>query len=118
MAQGSKLAKVKTLLEAKRQELVVGVNRAREMGAVEAEAGAPDIADRATSAFQREFSISLSENESKMLRLIDEAMARLKNGCYGLCTHCEQPIEGPRLQAIPWARHCIACQELQDRGEF
>jgi DnaK suppressor protein len=88
------------------------------MGAVEAEAGAPDIADRASSAFQREFSFSLSENEGKMLRLIDEAIARLENGRFGMCTNCEQPIEAPRLQAIPWARHCIACQELQDRGEI
>jgi DnaK suppressor protein len=118
VAQGSKLAKVKKLLEAKRHELLEGVNRAREMGAVEAEAGAPDIADRATSAFQREFSFSLSENEGKMLRLIDEALARLSNGVYGLCTHCEQPIEPPRLLAIPWARHCISCQEQQDRGEL
>ena len=118
MAQGSKLAKVKKLLEVRRHEFVEGVNRAREMGAVEAEAGAPDIADRATSAFQREFSFSLSENEGKMLRLIDEALARLSNGRYGLCTHCERPIEPLRLQAIPWARHCIACQEQQDRGEL
>jgi len=118
VAQGSKLAKVKKLLDARRKELLDGVKRAREMGAVEAEAGAPDIADRATSAFQREFSFTLSENEGKMLRLIDEALARLSNGCYGLCTNCEQPIEPPRLLAIPWARHCIACQELQDRNEL
>ena len=105
-------------LQAKRQEVLEGVSRAREMGSVETESGAPDIADRATSAFQREFSFSLSENEGKMLRMIDEAIARLENGRFGLCVHCEQPIERQRLQAVPWARHCIACQEQQDRGEM
>jgi len=105
-------------LEAKRKEVLEGVSRAREMGSVETESGAPDIADRATSAFQREFSFSLSENEGKMLRLIDEAIARLDNGRFGLCVHCEQPIEKQRLVALPWARHCVACQELQDRGEM
>lgn len=105
-------------LEQKRGELLDGVSRAREMGAVEGEAGAPDIADRATSAVAREFSFSLSENENSMLKLIDEALARITSGRYGHCTHCEQAIERPRLQAIPWARHCIACQELQDRGEL
>ncbi|MFI5142680.1 MAG: TraR/DksA family transcriptional regulator [Thermoanaerobaculales bacterium] len=105
-------------LKKKRNEVLEGVSRAREMGSVETESGAPDIADRATSAFQREFSFALSENEGKLLRMIDDAIARLDNGRFGLCVHCEQPIEKQRLQAIPWARHCIACQELQDRGEI
>ncbi|HPC82574.1 MAG TPA: TraR/DksA family transcriptional regulator [Thermoanaerobaculaceae bacterium] len=105
-------------LVSKRQELLEGVSRAREMGAVEGEAGVPDIADRATNAFQREFSFSVSENEGRMLKLIDEAIKRIDNGTYGRCTHCDEPIEAPRLQAIPWARHCISCQEMHDRGEL
>lgn len=112
------LKAVKERLEASRRELVEGVSRAREMGSVETESGAPDIADRATSAFQREFSFSLSENEGKLLLLIDEALARLANGRYGQCVHCDEKIEPPRLQAVPWARYCISCQELQDRGEL
>jgi DnaK suppressor protein len=112
------LKAIRRQLQAKRKEVLEGVSRAREMGSVETESGAPDIADRATSAFQREFSFSLSENEGQMLRLIDEAIARLDNGRFGLCIHCEQPIERQRLQAVPWARHCIACQEQQDRGEL
>ena len=118
MSRGSEMKAVRKQLEAKRKEFVEGVARAREMGAVEAEVGAPDIADRASSAFQREFSFFLSENEGKILRLVDEAIARLDNGRYGLCVHCEESIEEARLKAIPWARHCIACQEQQDRGEL
>ncbi len=118
MSHATDLKATRKKLEAKRKEVLEGVYRAREMGSVETESGAPDIADRATSAFQREFSFSLSENEGKMLRLIDEAIARLDNGRFGLCVHCEQQIEKQRLQALPWARHCVACQELQDRGEM
>lgn len=118
VTEGINLEVMREQLMAKRQQLLEGVSRARQMGAVETEAGAPDIADRASSAFQREFSFTLSENEGKMLRLILEALARLENGRFGLCVHCEQPIELPRLEAIPWARHCIACQELQDRGDI
>ena len=109
---------MRQLLDAKRREVVEGVSRAREMGSVETESGAPDIADRATSAFQREFSFSLSENEGKMLRLIEEAIERVDGGRFGMCAHCEQTIEAPRLKAIPWARYCISCQELQDQGEI
>lgn len=109
---------VRGQLEAKRRELLEGVQRARQLSSEENEAGAPDIADRATSAFARDFSFSVSENEARLLRLIDEALARLQNGRYGLCVNCAEPIEAPRLRALPWARHCIACQELQDRGEI
>lgn len=109
---------VKRELEAKRQEILDGMARARALGQVEGETGAPDIADRAASALQREFSFSLTENEGKLLKLIDEALVRLANGKYGLCVHCGQPIEAARLAAVPWARHCLACQELQDRGEL
>ncbi len=112
------LEAIREQLEAKRRELLDGVNRTRQLTNEESEAGAPDIADRATSAFQRDFSFHISENEARMLRLIEEALARLENGRYGLCVSCSEPIEAPRLQALPWARHCIACQELQDRGEL
>ncbi len=118
MSNGINIDSVREQLTTKQRELLEGVTRAREMGSVETEAGAPDIADRASSAFQREFSFSLSENEGKMLRLIQEALARIENGRFGLCVNCEQPIEPQRLQALPWARHCIACQELQDSGEI
>jgi len=118
VAQRINAGKIKKQLTVRRAELLEGVARARDMGAVETEAAAPDIADRASSAFQREFSYSLSENENKMLRLIDEALERLESGRFGRCTNCEKPIEPQRLQAIPWARHCIACQEQQDRGEL
>ncbi len=118
MSHAIDLKTMKKHLQVKRKEVMEGVSRAREMGSVETESGAPDIADRATSAFQREFSFSLSENEGKMLRMIDEALARLDAGRFGVCIHCEQPIEKQRLQAVPWARYCIACQELQDRGEI
>lgn len=109
---------IKRDLEAKRQELLDGMVRAKALGQLEGENGVPDIADRATSAFQREFSFSLTENEAKLIKLIDEALDRIAKGKYGICVHCGKPIERARLAAVPWARHCLACQELQDRGEI
>jgi len=114
----SDLQAIKQELEAKRQEILEGMARARLQGQVDGETGAPDIADRAASALQRELSFSLLENEGLLLKLIDEALERLAKGTYGLCVHCGQPIEKARLAAVPWARHCLQCQELQDRGEL
>lgn len=50
------------------------------------------------------------------LRLIQEALDRLAAGDYGTCLDCEQPIPPRRLQAIPWARYCIRCQERMDES--
>jgi DnaK suppressor protein len=45
------------------------------------------------------------------LRLVDEALDRLDAGDYGICLACDEPIAEKRLDALPWARYCVACQE-------
>ena len=50
------------------------------------------------------------------MRLIDEALREITAGSYGECSHCGKPIQRKRLEAVPWARHCLDCQDLQDRG--
>jgi DnaK suppressor protein len=42
---------------------------------------------------------------------IEAALDRLRSGQYGLCQECETPLSDRRLNALPWARYCIACQE-------
>lgn len=116
--KGIDLETMRQQLEAKRTQLLEGVSRARERSSIEGESGAPDLADRATSSVLRENSFSLTENDRKLLRLIEEALARMGNNQFGICVACQDLIEEPRLKAIPWARHCIACQEQQDRGEL
>jgi len=78
--------------------------------------GAEDLVDRANDAYNREFILSLSGSERDVLLEIDQALVRLENGDFGTCTHCEKKIAGRRLQAVPWARHCIECQELSEQG--
>ena len=78
--------------------------------------GAEDLVDRANDAYNREFILSLSGSERDVLLEIDEALARLEDGGFGTCTHCEKKIAGRRLQAVPWARYCIDCQELSEQG--
>ena len=45
------------------------------------------------------------------LRLVNEALDRIDSGEYGICMSCEEPIPPKRLNAIPWARYCVRCQE-------
>lgn len=67
------------------------------------------LADLGTDNYDQEFTLSLIQNEQETLDLVNEAIARLANGGYGLCVGCGQAIAKPRLQAIPYARHCILC---------
>jgi len=49
--------------------------------------------------------------DMKLLREIDDALQRIEQGTYGVCLECEEPISVKRLEAVPWARYCVACQE-------
>ena len=49
--------------------------------------------------------------DSKLLREISDALRRVEHGQYGICLECEEPISGKRLDAVPWARYCVVCQE-------
>lgn len=75
-----------------------------------------DPADMAANAYTKELLVSMSANDRRMLELIDEALERIERGKYGKCIHCGSPILEKRLQAVPWARHCLRCQDLNERG--
>jgi len=49
--------------------------------------------------------------DMKLLREIADALHRMDNGQYGVCPECEEPISAKRLDAVPWARYCVTCQE-------
>lgn len=105
-------------LEAKREELFARVRAARSSEHEGNGEDAPDLGDRALSTMSRDLSYQLSTGERGILKAIDEALERMQAGSYGKCTNCGCQIQIPRLEAVPWARHCIDCQELQDRGEL
>ena len=76
----------------------------------------PDPVDLAVSNYSKNVQLALSENESRQLELIDEALERLDDDEYGICQNCEKEINPKRLAAIPWARYCLDCQELREQG--
>lgn len=71
------------------------------------------IADQGTENFQREFASQLRSIESQSLREIDDALARIAAGTYGLCERCGEPIPIARLEVIPYARLCMKCLKEQ-----
>ena len=76
----------------------------------------PDPVDLAVRNYSKNVMLAVSENESKQLTLIDEALVRIEDDEYGTCQNCEKEINPKRLAAIPWARYCLDCQALLEKG--
>ena len=76
----------------------------------------PDPVDLAVRNYSKNVMLAVSENESRQLVLIDEALIRIEDEEYGLCQNCEKEINPKRLNAIPWARYCLSCQQLLEQG--
>jgi RNA polymerase-binding transcription factor DksA len=62
-----------------------------------------------TIAFERAQVAALLHQERSQLRELDRALGRLRDGTYGRCERCGQPIAAQRLAARPAASTCITC---------
>jgi len=67
--------------------------------------------DQAQLSHDEFVSLRLNSLDYGQLRLVEEALDRVRSGDFGICLACEQPIPPKRLQALPWARYCVPCQE-------
>ena len=73
-----------------------------------------DMADQADGNNEVHIQLKLKQTDAKILQAIEEALARLEKGTYGICRDCGEPISPARLSAIPWTRVCITCKEKQN----
>lgn len=72
-----------------------------------------DLLDHASAASEADLQVRLRETDSKLLRAIDEALARIEHNTFGVCQACMKPISPARLDAVPWSRLCRECKEQQ-----
>jgi DnaK suppressor protein len=107
------LKRVQSILEEKQAELTSLLGH-REKIAIEK---FPDTLDEVQLTGERELAIRNLDRDSKMLRLIRMALARIAEGSYGVCLLCEEDISPRRLQALPWAAFCISCRQQMDSNE-
>ena len=74
--------------------------------------GVKDSVDLSVSDLNKEIALRLGERSSKVVADIDQALLRMKEGNYGICTRCGEPINERRLEAVPTARYDAQCQAL------
>lgn len=110
-----KLSHFKDKLMEKQLSLANMVQRTEGYGR-EKEPDIQDVADMAVESYTKEFMFGKSSGDRHILQMIGEALARIEDKSYGICVNCENPIQPKRLDAVPWARHCIECQALAEKG--
>ena len=111
-----KLKVFRDRLEVKKREILDSYNKNMNYGKEADEEGAQDAADKATNSYTKEFLFSLSNSERDLLQLVDEALVRIHSKRYGFCEVCEEELDKKRLEAVPWAKRCVSCQEKQEQG--
>lgn len=74
-----------------------------------------ELLDEIQRTSDREIAMASMTRDWHTATLVAEAVDRIATGDYGFCAECEEPISERRLNAIPWAKFCIRCQEEADR---
>jgi DnaK suppressor protein len=110
--QKQSLKDYKNLLEAKRKHLI---RTTRDRDEIYIEKAADEV-DEIQLAMNRELAIRNLDREAGLLRHVTAALARIANGGFGTCLLCEEEIPEKRLKAVPWAAHCVSCQEDLDQN--
>jgi DnaK suppressor protein len=77
----------------------------------------PDVSDQASAEAEQNFLMRIREREQRLIKKIDEALARMDQNTYGICERCEEEIPYPRLKARPVTTLCINCKTLEEQEE-
>ncbi|HTS28902.1 MAG TPA: TraR/DksA family transcriptional regulator [Bryobacteraceae bacterium] len=99
------------ILEAKAEEVRRSMS-AQKAAQVVARLDVPsDEGDLSLQHHEEWIFLNRNSIDMKLLREISDALRRLDHDQYGICLECEEPISAKRLDAVPWARYCVSCQE-------
>jgi DnaK suppressor protein len=106
----------KKKLLTRREELMKTIARTQEEGRTADDDPTVDLADKAANSYTKEFLFGMTNTDRSALNLIDAALKRIQSEDYGVCAHCQEEMQQKRLEAVPWAKHCISCQEKMEQG--
>jgi DnaK suppressor protein len=106
----------KKKLLTRREELTKTIARTQEEGRTADEDPTVDLADKAANSYTKEFLFGMTNTDRRVLNMIDAALKRIQTDEYGVCANCQEELQQKRLEAVPWAKHCIACQEKMEQG--
>jgi RNA polymerase-binding protein DksA len=116
----AEIKKFKALLLAKRDEILDNVTHMEDETLRKQRSDLSNmpihLADAGSDTFELENTLGLVGSARKLLQEIDDALERIENNTYGICEGEGGPIAKARLKAIPWARYCVKCASLAEKG--
>jgi DnaK suppressor protein len=101
-------------LQARHRELRQGLAQTQRESLTAQHDHGKDEGDRANTSLARELDLGQKSRDRALLSAVDAALKRINEGTFGQCLNCGQEINSKRMEAIPWVRYCITCQELID----
>ena len=105
------LARYRKVLEAKAEEVRRSMS-AQKAAQVVARLDVPsDEGDLSQQHHEEWIFLNRNTIDMKLLREVSDALHRIDHDHYGICMECDEPISAKRLEAVPWARYCVTCQE-------
>src|SRR3974377_1727688 len=111
MKNGLKVAMYRNILEKKAEEVRRSMSAQKAAQVVSRLDVPSDEGDLSQQHHEEWIFLNRNTIDMKLLREIAGALHRIKNDTYGVCLECEEPISIKRLDAVPWARYCVPCQE-------
>ena len=108
----------KKKLQARREELMKTIARTEEEGRQADDDPTVDLADKAANSYTKEFLFGMTNTDRTILNMIEAALKRIQKEEYGVCANCQDEMQQKRLEAVPWAKHCITCQEKAEKGQL
>jgi len=106
----------KKKLQSRREELARAIARTEQEGREADDDPTVDLADKAANSYTKEFLFGQTHNDRSTLQLVDAALTRIREGSFGECDACHEELQQKRLEAVPWTRYCINCQEKKEQG--
>jgi DnaK suppressor protein len=77
---------------------------------IQASDGVLESEEEAVDLVESDVEQAILNNEKTLFVEVQQALTRIENGTYGLCSNCGQPIPEKRLEALPWATLCVTCE--------
>jgi len=112
----SQQRQIRQILEEKSSELRAQIGVPTAHAVLHAVADPFDSADWAEKSHEEWIFLQKNNFDMALLREVEGALERLRDGTYGTCMECGMPVSRKRLEALPWARYCVTCQERHQSG--
>jgi DnaK suppressor protein len=117
MMNNSEIQRFRRYLEIHREQAVISLDRLGDERRTVDSDYPQDVADRCVTSLSKESLFQRTNERRRFLRMIEEALARMQQGAFGVCVQCGDDIDLRRLEAVPWTQYCLRCQLGLEHGK-